>query len=99
MKYLPVLGAIYLALAPGNSATAHSWYPLRCCSDTDCAPVVRTEPAPGGKWVTSQHGTVFVPSTFAAEVSQDNDAHVCMRPDTRTPGKMMMLCYFEPGSF
>ena len=98
MKLVPtILLACVVSASASGRADAHSWYPMRCCSDNDCAPVIRSVPAPGGKWVTSIHGTVFVPSSFSAEVSQDNDAHVCMAPDPTTAGKMNLLCFFEPG--
>ncbi|MBS0242147.1 MAG: hypothetical protein JSS20_08205 [Proteobacteria bacterium] len=87
-----------LLMAWTASAAAHSWYPHWCCSDNDCAPVLRTKPVEGGKWVTSRHGTVFVPRDYRIDRSQDNDAHVCMMPDPVIPGKMKLLCYFEPGT-
>jgi hypothetical protein len=87
-------------MMPGaGTARSHEWYPRACCSGRDCAPVVRTLPAIGGKWVTSAHGTVFVPRGFVPQPFRDADAHVCMRPDDHSPGKMLLLCFFEPGIF
>jgi len=95
MSAVVALLATQLVQSP---AAAHDWYPRHCCSGTDCAPVLRSVSAPGGKWVTSIHGTVFVPGTFERSPSPDEQSHVCMAPDPRNPGKMSLLCYFEPGT-
>lgn len=47
-----------------TSAHAHSWYPKSCCSEADCAPVEKVEMAPGGRYMTTKHGRVFVPDSF-----------------------------------
>jgi hypothetical protein len=91
-----MIAALLIGIAA--PATAHSWYPVRCCSGEDCAPVIHTVPVEGGKWVTSSRGTVFVPKTFRIDTSRDNDAHICMQPDPVTR-RMKLLCYFEPGIF
>jgi len=92
-----MMAAVLIGIAA--PAMAHSWYPIRCCSGDDCAPVTRSVPADGGKWVTSSRGTVFVPKGFPIGASQDNDAHICMQPDPVSQGRMKLICYFEPGIF
>ena len=93
--------ACWLGSAFAPPVRAHSWYPHQCCSGMDCAPVLSELPAPDGrdgKYVTSMHGTVFVPRSFSRQASRDHQAHVCMRPDIWRRGVMLLLCYFEPGT-
>ena len=92
-----IIAALLIGMAV--PATAHSWYPIRCCSGEDCAPVIRKVPAEGGKWVTSSRGTVFVPNSFRTDASRDNESHICMQTDPVVKGRMKLLCYFEPGIF
>jgi hypothetical protein len=81
---------------------AHSWYPLECCREIDCAPVdsvVRVVPAAGGPpqlLVTSEHGTAIVPHDFLARESKDGRMHICMGYDAF--GNRDVLCFFIPPS-
>jgi hypothetical protein len=49
----------------------------------------------GGVWVTTRHGTVFVPDTFEWEASPDGQMHVCLRRDFDDPTKLAVLCAFR----
>lgn len=92
--------AAVLALSLSLPADSHSWYPMECCHESDCAPadkVERYEPWKGA-WMTSKHGTVWVPDSFEAHHRINPDSkektyttpppteaqglHVCMRPGT-----------------
>jgi hypothetical protein len=87
-----VLTALFMTV---SEARAHEWYPWDCCSGYDCAPVMRSEPLPGGALrVTTQQGSVTIPAGFTRRPSEDDREHVCMRPDGH--GGMRPLCYFVP---
>lgn len=62
-----VLAAL-VALSLSTPAWDHAWYPMECCHELDCAPVdkVEREEANKGAWMTTKHGTVWVPDTFEA---------------------------------
>lgn len=90
--------AAILAGLGGSPAGAHSWYPRSCCSERDCGPVLTARKVDGGLWATTAIGTVFVPDSFAWELSPDGATHVCMRPDFDDPHKLVVLCAFRgPG--
>jgi hypothetical protein len=64
----------------------HSWYPLECCHQMDCAPIVKEE----GSTVTTIHGTVIVPQNFKpVRPSQDNKSHACIVNNK-------LICIFRP---
>lgn len=101
-----------LSLTASDPASAHDWYPLECCHGMDCAPVEKVEMLPGPAMatlgpvspqtgpssmiVTTQHGSVLVPSDFPRRESKDNRMHACMRPMGN--GSMRLLCIFMPPS-
>lgn len=68
-----------MAVLPTVSATAHAWYPERCCHDRDCYPADRIWRLADGTLVLS-HGTISVrvPQSFPAEVSPDGKSHFCV---------------------
>jgi hypothetical protein len=94
-----VLGLMGFATGIGlvDSAKAHSWYPIECCHQLDCGPVLSMRQTPAGLEVTSTHGTAVVPQTMAPRKSQDHQAHVCIRPGEN--GALKVICYFEQPSF
>jgi len=95
MRRIAIAAAL---VAASTAAHAHDWYPRECCSDKDCAPALSVQNAPGGWWVTTIHGAVFVPADFTRLESKDNRVHACMRP--RWPAgaepKMKLICVFFP---
>jgi len=60
-------------------ATAHSWYPKRCCHNLDCFPADRFERLADGALVLA-HDTIVVRVTqsFPVEPSPDGRAHFCV---------------------
>lgn len=94
---LMLLQAAAAALALGASpTTAHSWYPLECCHEMDCAPVDQVQSAPelDGVIVTSKVGTALIPATFPKRTSKDHRMHVCLTKDAA--GQTKLLCVFLP---
>lgn len=81
-------------------AKAHSWYPPECCSDQDCAEVIKTIELPNGDLeVTSKHGTVLITKKTPRKQSLDNKEHVCMLPNYEeipVGYKHFVVCYFVP---
>ncbi|KAB1074307.1 hypothetical protein [Methylobacterium planeticum] len=73
-----------LAAALSILQFAHSWYPLVCCSDEDCAPVEDVEQVKGGY---RTHG-YFIP-TAEARPSQDARYHLCHHAGR-------LICFFVP---
>jgi hypothetical protein len=74
---------------------AHSWYPKKCCSGNDCAPLEKATwlvPAGGGLpqlVVTSGVGTAIVPHNFPVRDSKDGRMHVCIQD-------VWIICLFVP---
>lgn len=60
-------------------ASAHSWYPKRCCHDRDCFPADRIERLGDGTLVLA-HGKIVVRVTksFPIEPSPDGRSHFCV---------------------
>lgn len=81
MKYLRAI-IICLFFGVPLSAHSHSWYDKECCSDQDCAPVLRIDTHPEGDLMTTIHGTVLVRKTenYNKRPSKDDNYHVCQRP-------------------
>lgn len=87
---------LLIALIPGL-ASAHSFYPLECCSDRDCypVPVERVKTVPGG-WLVE--GGTFI-AYGEARPSPDGRFHICRREDGKgglitIPGKP--ACFWAP---
>lgn len=86
------LAWLVTSLALGASpALAHDWYPVSCCSDRDCRPLLEE----GGETVTELRdgwrlwdGRVIARSI--ARLSPDRRFHICESP-ART-----VLCFFAP---
>ena len=75
--------------------TTVSWYPLECCHQGDCRPVVRVHRGAEGLWMTTSDGlTVLVGPRDARRASQDTRWHVCIAPDDTETQKIR--CIFEP---
>lgn len=95
-----ICGAV-LAVLIADSALAHSWYPLDCCSGKDCAWISDrlVEITPGGYRVTlrpGDHPMVKAPVTHFVEYrkarpSPDGAYHICL-----APGGATFLCLFAP---
>jgi hypothetical protein len=69
-----------------GTARAHSWYPIECCHDNDCAPIVKED----HHTVTTSHGTVTVPQNFKPiRPSQDSKSHACIVNNK-------LICIFRP---
>ncbi|MET0569460.1 MAG: hypothetical protein ABWZ74_10325 [Hyphomicrobiaceae bacterium] len=60
-------------------ATAHSWYPKRCCHDHDCFPADRVERLADGTLVLASGKIVVrVTKSFPVETSPDGRPHFCV---------------------
>lgn len=95
--------SLLLLLGPGlDPSWAHEWFPVECCSGSDChrleAGAARL--GPGGYLVTVQPGThPMVPAGSPARSysipfkdarpSQDAYFNICIAPDGR------LLCFFH----
>ena len=91
----PLLATLLLAPLLAVAAYAHSWYPIECCHQMDCAPVDHVERRDGEEMiVTTRHGTAAVPSDLQRRQSLDSRMHVCMRP--AGGGRMKVICVFVP---
>ena len=96
--FLITVTCIQLLISP---ASAHDWYPVECCSGTDCAEVEDATydrvPAIDNELpilaVTTKHGTALVPENFPRRESKDGKMHACMRP---VRGDMRLICLFVP---
>jgi hypothetical protein len=71
--------AVALALQP-TRATAHSWYPKRCCHDMDCQLADSVQRLPDDGTLVLTHGRlkVRVPPGFPIEASPDGRPHFCV---------------------
>ncbi len=79
-----------LGLCP-SVALAHDWYPVSCCSDKDCRPLIEES----GETVreSAEGWTLWDGRTIArgiAQLSPDRRFHVC-----ESPAKTI-LCFFAP---
>lgn len=83
-----------------SQAPAHSWYDPSCCHSMDCAPVTaqRRDDNAQGVWMTSRHGSVFVPDEFKRRYeSRDHERHICMRNSSPLgTGIMKPICVYDP---
>lgn len=72
-----------------TGAFAHSWYPIECCSDRDCAPVAddAIEETASGFLIKA---TGEVVSFQKARVVPDGRYHVCRYPSGG------LICFFRP---
>lgn len=102
-----LLGLLFNALFGFVSkANAHSWYPYSCCSDRDCAPVLRITYNPDGSMIMattyySQVVNVLIPKGYLLQPSKDAEAHVCVKSPTtaqRLGAYYEPLCVFLPGT-
>jgi hypothetical protein len=69
-------------------AQAHSWYPLECCSERDCAPL------DARKVTETEAGYLLDTGEFIerkkARFSPDEDFHICRFPSGG------VICFFVP---
>ncbi|MFO7298303.1 MAG: hypothetical protein DIU63_13320 [Proteobacteria bacterium] len=96
VNYVLRLGAfLVLATVPLTVSTAHSWYPIECCSGRDCMRVDRVEHMPDGAMLMfAGNIRVRVPKGFTQRPSRDNDTHVCVRENG--DGTYVPRCVFVP---
>jgi hypothetical protein len=93
--------ALVLAGMPAFPSASHDWYPMECCSGTDCAVVEHITYASSADAesdlptlvVTTKHGTARVPPNFPRRPSKDGEMHACIRPVRDT---MKLICLFVP---
>lgn len=114
---LTVFGILLLlysiAVCSSFRVHAHEWYDPDCCSDRDCAPVIKSEPYQGGTLLFTKHGKVFLPKDwnlpdkkmgFKIRESQDTNMHACIVFDEYNSavkkGEAMgyLLCLYVPGA-
>jgi len=79
-----------------DPASAHSWFPMRCCGGQDCRKVDKIDFLPDGDMIMHVgYMEVLVPRSFLKERSEDADAHVCVSIAT---GTYRPICVFLPGT-
>ena len=77
-RLLWLLCAGTIAIYPAQ-ATAHSWYPSRCCDNQDCFPADKVRRLPDGTLELSRGAIVVrIPKTFRIEASPDGKPHFCV---------------------
>lgn len=92
-------GIIIAAWLLVGTGWAHEWYPLRCCSGTDCSSVraqnVKEGPngyevivRPGEHPMVTKETLTFLVPYKQAESSPDNEYHICIN------GTGKLLCFF-----
>lgn len=83
---LKLVSTLLITLTLGSLALAHSWYPIKCCSDKDCSPI------PCEQIVEQSEGTYkYLDYVFQASnvhPSLDRFCHACIS-ESGTP-----LCLF-----
>lgn len=79
---------VFLVLASAVATFAHSFYPVECCHDRDCAPIDESRVKPGfaGYVVDGKH---YVPMSQVRQ-SPDGQYHACF-PNTET-----LKCFWAP---
>jgi hypothetical protein len=93
--------ALMLAGMSAFPSASHDWYPMECCSGTDCAVVEHVTYASSANAetdlpilvVTTKHGTARVPPNFPRRPSKDGEMHACIRSVQDT---MKLICLFVP---
>jgi len=99
MRFLLAIFSLFVLLVVmlTSISYAHEWYDLECCSDKDCAPVLKTKngPVPGSLYITSKHGTVLINKNFPKRQSRDNQEHICMA-NVAEDGGPVAICYYVP---
>jgi hypothetical protein len=90
-RYLERLTTIALLVLGSSPGLAHSWYPVSCCSEQDCRPLVEDK----GETVTeAENGWRLwdgrIIARGIAKLSPDRQFHLC---ETRTK---TILCFFAP---
>jgi hypothetical protein len=90
-------------LMPPGRAYAHSWYPIQCCWDKDCAPA-KVQRVFAMSLIITKHGQAFVDDkTQVHEVPKEHDdgtVHACIVPcpTEAARDKMCVRCIFLPAS-
>ena len=80
-----------------QQASAHSWYPRDCCSESDCSPADRLfVDARGDMIVIAGMSRLIVPHGFPTRASPDQRIHVCFSR-SRTEDVTPIYCIFVPG--
>ncbi len=81
--------ALIASVVLTTAASAHDWYPPRCCSGGDCAPLEdkRVKALNGGGYVVDGKFTVL---SEHVQMSQDGRFHACF------PTPERMECFFAP---
>jgi hypothetical protein len=108
---VPVLARIFrtclVAMALGSALAAPamphslaeddaaSWYPLECCNNRDCQPVVGVEPLDRGLQLTTTDGRVIaIAKEVPRRTSLDHRWHICLRTDLDQ--NVYVICLFQP---
>ena len=88
-----------VAVVCPTSASAHSWYPKRCCSDGDCRPATEVRRDSRGIWLTTiDNDTVLIGPADARLPSRDSRWHVCINKDPEAVPGPSIRCVFEPSN-
>jgi hypothetical protein len=83
--------AFALLFASAPSVRAHDWYPVNCCSERDCRPLIE---ANGETVLESSQGWQLwdgrIVSRGSAKMSPDRQFHLCETLSHR------IICFFAP---
>ena len=94
MNNLIKTSIVLFGICFASNAIAHSWYPLRCCSDNDCGKITKMIVLPNGDMDITIHVITssrefdiqaIFPSDFLMEKSEDGDNHACIIEYNNTP--------------
>lgn len=91
----PLLAVFALSASP---AAAHSWYPMKCCSQQDCQPIDESEVSmtPRG-WKVEATGEVIQFGDRREHYSPDGEFHRCSRAFINSDNEDRTICLFVPG--
>ncbi len=95
VKLLIAIGCLAVIWAYSGPARSHSWYPIECCHQLDCAPASITKIEGNDYLVTTKHGQVRGPIDFSkVRPSPDAEPHACINKDR--DGRERVLCLWLP---
>lgn len=86
-----MLSAVFL-LVMTFLAKAHSWYPIECCHDKDCAPhpTADVQESPDGYLLKSTNEFI---ARKGVRYSPDSRFHICRNEYTQK-----IICFFVPSN-
>lgn len=94
--------SFFIVIFISSDAKSHTegmiHYDYECCSNQDCAPLLKTEKSENGDLMTTKHGSVFVAQgdLFLKKKSPDGGIHVCMAPPFDGQLSTHVICIYYP---